>query len=169
VIIRECTGHDLDVLEAAYPSSGLSRFHEQRYLRQQTGASTYLTLWDDDGTSIGSGEIMWTGAKEPEVRERVPDCPELNGLTVWPPERRSHGIGTRMIEHAIRLVQQRAFVQVGLGVADDNPRAAELYLTLGFTDAGVRYLDRWASIDETGTRREFADPCRFLVKHLPAR
>ena len=169
MIIRECTKHDLDALEAAYPSPGLSRFHEQRYLRQQAGSSTYLTLWDDDGTSIGSGEILWAGAKEPEVRERIPDCPELNGLTVWPEERRSRGVGTRMIEHATRLVRQRGFGQVGLGVDDGNPRAAALYLKLGFTETGVRYVDRWVSIDQAGTRRDFADPCRFLVKLLPTR
>jgi ribosomal protein S18 acetylase RimI-like enzyme len=169
VIIRECTRHDLDALEAAYPSAGLSRFHEQRYLRQQAGVSSYLTIWDDDGTSVGSGEIMWTGAKEAEVRKRFPGCPELNGLTVWPADRRSHGVGTRMIEHATRLVQQRGFAQVGLGVDDDNPRAAALYLKLGFAETGVRYLDRWASIDRAGSRHDFADPCRFLVKQLQTR
>ena len=167
MIIRECTQRDLDILEAAYPSHGQSRFHQQRYLRQERGDSTYLTLWDDEGSSIGSGEIMWTGAKEPEVRERIPNCPELNGLTVWPPERRSRGIGTQMIEHAVQLVQQRGFTKVGLGVDDDNPRAAALYLRLGFVETEVRYLDRWTAIDDTGTPRHFADPCRFLTRSLP--
>jgi GNAT superfamily N-acetyltransferase len=109
VIIRECTQLDLDALEAAHPAN-----HEERFARQRSGDSTYLTLRDDDGTSVGSGEIMWTGAKEPEVRTYIPDCPELNGLTVWPPERQSHGIGTRMIEHATQLVRQRGFARVGL-------------------------------------------------------
>lgn len=63
-------------------------------------------------------------------------------------------------------VQQRGFAQVGLGVDDDNPRAAALYLKLGFAETGVRYLDHWASSDRAGRRRDFADPCRFLVKHL---
>lgn len=164
MIIRECTQHDLDVLEAAYPSN-----HEQRYRRQRGGDSTYLTLWDDDGTSIGSGEIMWTGAKEPEVREHVPDCPELNGLTVWPADRHSHGIGTQMIEHAAQLIRQRGFARVGLGVGDDNPRAAALYLRLGFAETAIRYLDRWTATDDAGNRRDFAYPCRFLVKDLAAR
>lgn len=161
MIIRECTQHDLAALEAAYPAN-----HEERFLRQRSGDSTYLTLWDDDGTSIGSGEIMWTGAKEPEVRKYIPDCPELNGLTVWPPERHSQGIGTQMIEHAARLIRQRGFARVGLGVGDDNPRAAALYLRLGFTETGVRYLDRWTRTDDAGNHHNFADPCRFLTKDL---
>lgn len=29
-----------------------------------------------------------------------------------------------------------------------------------------RYLDRWHYLDETGTRHDVADPCRFLIKAL---
>jgi RimJ/RimL family protein N-acetyltransferase len=169
IIIRECTQHDLDVLEAAYPTAGLSRFHEQRYMRQQSGAGTYLTIWDENGVSIGSGEIMWIGAKELEVRRLIAHCPELNGLTVWPPERRSQGIGTQAIRHAVGLVRRRGFAKVGVGVADGNPRAAALFLRLGFTETGVKYLDHWTAVDLAGTPHDHADPSRFLVKDLSAR
>ena len=57
---------------------------------------------------------------------------------------------------------------IGLGVADDNPRAAALYLRLGFGETGCRYLDRWEMVNEGGERQAFADPCRFLVKNLRA-
>ena len=60
-------------------------------LRIVSDHPVHVTRWN---------EIMWTGAKEAEVRKRFPDCPELNGLTVWPADRRSRGVGTRMIEHA---------------------------------------------------------------------
>jgi hypothetical protein len=58
---------------------------------------------------------------------------------------------------------------MGLGVGDDNPRAAALYLRLGFAETAIRYLDRWTATDDAGNRRDFAYPCRFLVKDLAAR
>lgn len=71
-----------------------------------------------------------------------------------------------MIEHAAQLVQQRGFALVGLGVDDNNPRAAALYLRLGFVETEVRYLDRWTATNDAGARLDFADPCRFLTRQL---
>jgi GNAT superfamily N-acetyltransferase len=126
---------------------------------------TYLIAWVD-GIPAGTGEILWQGCAAPEVTQRFPRCPELNGLQVWPAERQSHGIGTAIIRAAEARARERGYRQIGLGVADDNPRAAALYLRLGYHETGCRYLDRYHYLDDRGRRHDVADPARFLVKQL---
>lgn len=167
MIVRECREGDLRVLEHHIPSgNGLA--HEARFRRQQQGSSSFLTAWIDD-VPVGHGEIRWTGSAAAEVHERYPDCPELNGLAVWPPERQSHGIGTAIIHAAEARAAERGYRRIGLGVDDHNLRASALYLRLGYQETGCRYLDRYHSIDDHGIRHDVADPCRFLIKPLAAR
>ncbi|MET7338527.1 GNAT family N-acetyltransferase [Nonomuraea sp. NPDC005650] len=130
MIIRECREDDLSLLEHHIPS-GRTRIHEARFHRQQQGLSTFLTAWIDF-VPVGHGEIRWRGCAAAEVRERYANCPELNGLAVWPPERQSHGIGTAIIHAAEATAAQRGDHHIGLGVDDHNLRAAALYLRLGY-------------------------------------
>jgi GNAT superfamily N-acetyltransferase len=167
VLITECRADDVPVLEAAMPT-GSSRFHERRFARHVSGESTFLVGWLA-GNPVAHVEIRWAGCAAPEVQERFPRCPELNGLEIWPPWRRSRGLGTEMITEVERRVAAAGHPRIGLGVGDDNPRAADLYLRLGYAETGCRYLDRYEITDGTGTRRAMADPCRFLVKDLRAR
>jgi RimJ/RimL family protein N-acetyltransferase len=162
--IERCRADDLERLEAAI-RSGRSRFHERRLARQQEGTSDYLIAWLDE-VPVGHAEIRWNGCEAAEVRARFPGCPEISALEVWPEWLRSCGIGTELIGAAERRAVGRGIRRIGLGVADDNPRAAALYLRLGFAETGCRYLDRYQVVDDTGTRLEMADPCRFLVKDL---
>ncbi len=165
MIIRECREDDLALLEHHNPSPGQTRRHEARFHRQQQGLSTLLTAWIDD-IPVGSGEIRWRGCAAAEVQARYPNCPELNGLAVWPTERQSHGTGTAIIRAAEDLTAQHGHHQIGLGVDDQNLRAAALYLRLGYQETGCRYLDRYHYLDDHGTRHDIADPCRFLIKPL---
>ncbi|WP_424534909.1 GNAT family N-acetyltransferase [Sphaerisporangium viridialbum] len=162
--IRECRDQDLGPLEHHIPSPGRNRFHEARFRRQEQGRSTFLVAWTDD-IPVGSGEILWHGCAAPEVAQRYPDCPELNGLTVSP-ERQSQGIGTALVHAAEARARQRGHQRIGLGVDDENHRAAALYLRLGYEETGCRYLDRYQYLDDQGARHEAADPARFLVKRL---
>ena len=80
------------------------------------------------------------------------------------------GLGLRLAVSGGREALTRLLVlavAVGLGVGDDNPRAADLYLHLGYAETGCRYLDRYEITDGSGARQTMADPCRFLVKNLP--
>lgn len=45
---------------------------------------------------------------------------------------RGAGIGSALIERACALCRERSHEVIGLSVADDNPRARELYRRLGF-------------------------------------
>ena len=166
VRIEACRVEDLERLEGVIPY-GSWRFHEQRFARQQQGTSTYLIAWIDE-VPVGHAEILWNGCEAAEVRQRYPGCPEINALNVWPERLRSRGIGTALIAEAERRAAARGLDWIGLGVADDNPRAADLYLRLGFGETGCRYVDRYEVVTGAGERRVFSDPCRFLVKNLRA-
>ena len=164
--IRPCREHDLGLLEAGNPT-GRNRDHARRFARQEQGLSTFLIAWAD-GVPVGKGEILWTGCAAPEVNQRYPACPELNGLEVWPAARRSQGAGTAIVRAAEALARDRGCDQIGLGVIDGNPRAAALYLRLGYRETGCRYLDRYSYLDGRGRRHDVGDPARFLVKQLTA-
>ncbi|MFB7226282.1 GNAT family N-acetyltransferase [Streptomyces fimicarius] len=171
VLIRPCLPTDLDILERHMPSPGRTRRHADRFDRQEQGLTTFLTAWIDD-VPVGTAQILWQGCAAPEVQARFPGCPELNGLGIWPPDRRSRGIGTALIRAAEQRVRDAGHDLIGLGVDDDNHRAAALYLRIGYRETGCRYLDRYAYLDADGVRREVADPARFLVRSLgeaPAR
>src|SRR5271156_6251771 len=99
--VEECRAEDLERLEAAIPS-GPSRLHEQRFIRQQIGTSTYLVAWVGK-RPVGHAEIRWNGCASAQVRKRFPACPEISALDVWPAGMRSQGIGTALIAAAGRL------------------------------------------------------------------
>ena len=162
--IAACRAEDLERLEGAIPS-GLSRFHERRFWRQQQGTSTYLIAWIGE-VPVGHAEVRWDGCEAAEVRERFPGCPEINALEVWPERLRSRGFGSALIAEAERRAVARYLAWIGLGVADDNPRAADLYLRLGFGETACRYIDEYEVVNAAGERQVFRDPCRFLVKGL---
>ncbi|GGS33674.1 hypothetical protein GCM10010221_34930 [Streptomyces parvus] len=147
------------------PSPGRTRRHAARFDRQEQGLSTFLTAWADD-VPVGTAQVLWQGCAAPEVQARFPGCPELNGLGIWPPELRSRGIGTALIRAAEERVRAAGHPLIGLGVDDDNGRAAALYLRIGYRETGCRYLDRYAYLDDDGVRHEVVDPARFLVKEL---
>ncbi|NEB38963.1 GNAT family N-acetyltransferase [Streptomyces sp. SID14515] len=165
VLIRPCRPTDLELLERHMPSPGRTRRHAARFDRQEQGLSTFLTAWID-GVPVGSAQILWQGCAAPEVQARFPGCPELNGLGIWPPDLRSRGIGTALIRAAERRARDAGHDLIGLGVDDDNHRAAALYLRIGYRETGCRYLDRYAFLDADGVRREVADPARFLARSL---
>ncbi len=146
-------------------STGLDRRHEARLHRQEAGLGTYLVAWDGE-RPVGCGEIRWRGCDAPEVKARFPGCPEVNALLVWPPDRRSGGFGSALLASAEDIVRDRGVAEIGLGVDDDNTRAARLYRRLGYRDTGCAYLDRYTYTLADGTRHDVADPCHFLIKAL---
>jgi GNAT superfamily N-acetyltransferase len=164
MIVRQCRQQDVTVLEHHVPT-GRNHYHQARYHRQSEGLSTFLIAYLGEAP-VGSGEVLWQ-AKEPDVRDRFPDCPEINGLSVVA-ERQSRGIGTAIIRVAEQRAVQFGHQRIGMGVDDHNVRAAALYLRLGYRDTGCRYGDRYRYVDDRGVRHDVADPCRFLVKTIPA-
>lgn len=164
MLIRACVPADLRLLERADPS-GLNAWHEQRFRRQLAAESTYLLACDRNGFPVGSGEVRWNGCVNDSVRRAVPDCPEINGLAVYRGELRGQGIGSAIIREAEIRAKQRGYHRTGLGVGDDNPRAARLYERLGYRET-IRYIDAWSYVDDDGVKHGVEDPCTFLIKDL---
>lgn len=163
VLIRACMPADIASLERADPS-GYNGWHQQRLDRQLAAVATYLVAFDD-GVPVGNGEIRWTGCVNAEIRTAYPDCPEINGLHVYPSRVRGRGIGTALIRDAEARAKHRRRTRIGLGVGADNPRAAALYARLGYR-ATIRYVDTWSYIDDDGGQHSVEDPCTFLMKDL---
>ncbi|MFZ0215961.1 MAG: GNAT family N-acetyltransferase [Candidatus Dormiibacterota bacterium] len=163
VKIAECREVDVELLDSESSLRGTS-FHAGRYARQQLGRSTVLVAWLGR-QPVGSCEIRWDGCGAEEVRVRHSDCPEINGLGVWPEAMRSRGVGTALIRAAERAARARPCHCIGLGVETTNVRAATLYARLGYRPT-VAYVDRWSFEDSGGATHYLADACRFMVKEI---
>lgn len=162
MLIRECTAVDVGRLEEAYPTGA-----EHRYVRaverQRMGECTFLVAWEGE-QPLGHGEVMWHGCMTPEVRAVYPECPEINGLRVYRADLRGRGIGTALIRSAEARAREQGFRWLGLGVSDDNPRAARLYERLGYQE-GIRYTAVW-NYEDAGVEHVAKDPRTFMIRNL---
>jgi len=159
VSIKICEINDIEALNKAMPSEG---FHEARFKLQQEGKSSYLVAWQN-GTPVGHLDIKWSGSSQPVVKEFIDKTPELSAISVWPPEKRSQGIGSMLIAEAEEMVKGRGYDRVGLSVREDNHRARELYEKLGYQDWGQgTYNDIW----QTVSGKQSDKICSYMVKNL---
>ncbi|MFI8964456.1 GNAT family N-acetyltransferase [Streptomyces sp. NPDC053493] len=161
--IRPCRPEDVPLLERHLPTPDAPARHAGRFARQEAGHGTYLIAWRD-AVPVGNGQVRWDGCAAPEVRAVLGDCPEFNGLDVRE-DLRGRGIGIALVRAAERLARERGRTLLGLGVTDDNPRAAALYARLGYEPVSA-YTDRWTSTDAQGRTHEQADTATFLVRRL---
>ena len=152
------------LLEHRAPSDADPSFHAVRYSRQQDGLSTYLIAWDGDRPT-GSCEVRWDGPAATDVRKTGEECPELNGLVVWPEAMRAREVGSALISAAESLARERGRKRIGLGVEAGNSRAASLYTRLGYS-VRTSYIDRWSYRDLVGVEHNHADACIFMTKEL---
>ncbi|MEU0250284.1 GNAT family N-acetyltransferase [Streptomyces sp. NPDC006235] len=141
--ITVCRAADVALLDQYLGSPGATSFHARRFERQERGQSTCLVAWLDGR----------------------PGCPEINALTVWPETLRSRGIGSALIRAAEERARERGRTAIGLGVADDNPRAAAFYARLGYRPLAP-YVGRWSYEDHDGVTHECVEELTFLVKEL---
>lgn len=164
VRIADCREADVAVLDVVLPSESVTANHEQRYASQRAGLGSYLIAWQD-GRPVGTCEVRWDGCAAPEVRAAVGNCPEINGLFVWPASLRSQGIGTSFICTAEARARERGVRHLGMGVRQDNVRAAALYWRLGYRPV-VSYVDRYTHLDAEGVPQHKADSCTFMISTL---
>lgn len=163
LLIRECDVDDLDRLEQCMPTRGTGA-HAALLARQHSGDATYLTAWLD-GEPVGSGLISWTGHRNPGSRAALPGCPEFSNLGVAP-TRQGLGIGTALVAAAESRIIQRGCTQISMGVGEDNHRARDLYVRLGYLDTGLREVSRYDYPDFSGVMREVVEHDIVLIKQL---
>jgi len=166
MLIRECSAMDLDALDRFLPTRPPRKVHAEHFALQEAGRWTYMVAWDDDAVPVGVGVIRWEGWPDEAARAAFPDCPELTNLQVHE-TRRGSGVGRALIRVAEERVRARGFSRIGIEVADDNPRAAQLYARLGYADTGLRSESRYMYPDDSGVPREIVECNALLVKALP--
>ncbi len=164
MLIRECAVTDIEILQRHMPTRP-SEVHAQHFGQQQAGLWTYLIAWDDNRVPLGVCVIRWNGWGEQAALDAYPDCPEVTNLQVHPAQR-GRGVGTALMESVEKRVRARGFRWIGIGSADDNPRAAMLYARLGYADTGLRTESRYVYPDESGVPREIVEHNILLVKDL---
>jgi len=149
LVIRTLEEGDLDAIESFEPAG--QGFVRAVWARQHAGRSTLLVAWHG-AEPIGSGEIAWDGA-----------VPELRNLAVRAPHRGS-GVGSALIAAAERHVGSGRLLEIGVG--DDNPGAAALYLRLGYRPTGARVTTTYFYIDDESVRRCATEVSQMLVKRV---
>lgn len=160
--VKLCSEADLPLLNNAVPAQS---HHESRFDEQIAGRGSYLIAWQN-GIPVGHLLIKWRGSGT-QVSKYLTDTPELNAVGVWPPEKRSQGIGKQLIETAERIAKEKGFKQVALAVEIDNHRAKVLYKKIGYQDWGHGvYFDKWVEKDMNGKDIQHNDPCYYMVKQL---
>jgi ribosomal protein S18 acetylase RimI-like enzyme len=158
VLIRDCRPDDVELLERI-DSTGANQWHARKFGNQEAGRSDYLLAFEGQEL-VGYCELQWLGS--PEVREIYPECPEINGLTVFGPHQ-GKGVGTALIRAAEERARQAGRGRIGLAVADDNPRAAKLYARLGY-QPGVRYEGSYTHVDDSGVEHRITERLTYLLK-----
>jgi GNAT superfamily N-acetyltransferase len=163
--IRPCREDELDLIEATIPSPGRSRYHHKRYELQLAGLSTYLIAW---AGRVPVGHLnLRRMSGEPDVAAVLGEVPEINALSVWPPERRNAGIGSALVLDAERRVREAGATQIGLGVSVENESARRLYDRLGYRDWGHGTVDSsYPATTEEGREVVFFEKLNYLVKSL---
>ncbi|SDY08465.1 Acetyltransferase (GNAT) family protein [Modestobacter sp. DSM 44400] len=160
--VRAAAATDLPGLDEALGAP--PGVHRSLFARHEAGEAVLFLAFGEDGCPVGSGLLRWR-AREDVVRTAFPGAPELSNLQVSPAAR-GRGSGSALIEAIAARAASAGCPTLGLAVGDENPGAARLYLRLGFTENGLRYVDRYSWTDLTGEAHDEADPVRYLVRYL---
>ena len=114
-------------------------------------AKSFMLVAILDGELVGGCSVM---AVSGHIKTR-----HRGSLGISIKQKAWSGLGTAMIEAALRQAKENGFEQVELGVFEDNPRARHLYEKLGFQEQG-RTLRAFRLKD--GTYRDEIQMVKFL-------
>ncbi|MCW2583071.1 MAG: putative acetyltransferase [Klenkia sp.] len=133
-------------------------------LAAQAEGTCLLLVAEVGGRVVGTGLLRWA-PRDTAVAEQWPGLPELSNLQVHPDERGS-GHGTALVEDACARATAAGHERIGIGVGENAPDAARLYLRLDFAETGLAYSDRYTWTDADGVDHDAEDAVRHLVRRL---
>ena len=84
-----------------------------------------------------------------ELEAMAPGSWYVNAVAVSADHRR-RGIGTMLMDHAVKLARQTGATQISLIVAEENRGAVELYRKLGYQDRASRPVVGFPGFDHDG-------------------
>lgn len=164
ITVRPLAEGELDVLERHFPG-GIAGKHRDRLARQTARDAVYLIAWLK-GIPVGHVLVGLDGVRDELVASRVGRCPHLEDLVVVP-ERRSRGIGSRLLAAAEKAAAEHGFDRVGLSVATSNALARGFYPRRGYKDSGIgEYPAAGCYVASDGVLRSWSDLSVYLVKRL---
>lgn len=161
-LVRPVRRDDIELLSEKF---GDRHFLEDRLNRQTNGLGVLFTAWSGDAPA-GLLYLWLEKAEEPELAAALPDVALLTHLEVLPPLR-SQGIGSELMNHAERYLEDRGHEQVALAVHEDNTRAAALYFRLGYRDWDAGKIVCYTyEVQPDGSVVREPEKCYVLVKYL---
>ena len=163
--VRRAEADDLPTLIAASWTADVAKIHSDRFALQARGKAVYVLALVDD-TIVGHLLLKWDGPDGDALRAQMAPCAEIEDFRVVP-EFRSRGIGSALLDEAIRLTAARGQPRLGLAVGLDNDRARALYERFGFTQENIPDFDvRWPYHTPTGTLAWGSERCTYLVRRV---
>jgi ribosomal protein S18 acetylase RimI-like enzyme len=163
ITVRPCRESDLDRLVRDVPTETVGTW-QAHFARQTEGSVVFLVAWLAD-RAIGAGLLDWRGSRECHASAVFPSVPTITDLHVHP-SFQGHGAGAAIIAAAERTAAARGHRHVTIGVAVNNPRAARLYVGLGYVHTGVEDESRYSWTDAAGTVHEDVEHVELLLKNL---
>lgn len=149
IYLRAVTRDDIFALQAyLWQERSIDRIDEfvcriLKYEQQDRGVGV-VVMGNANMPIIGYGQVtQWV------------TCAEISDLIVHP-HYQSRGYGTAMIQYLTRVMLEKRYSCVEIGVANSNPRALNLYRRLGYQDSYMLELDLGQGIE----------PVTYLRLHL---
>jgi ribosomal protein S18 acetylase RimI-like enzyme len=119
--------------------------------------------------NIGRLNIWLAKPDEPEIDKCFSGIPLINALQVNPANHRM-GAGTMLMDYAHKLLKDRGYASVGLGVEPDNDRAINLYKKCGYAqtkiDGNNTYTTSWDETKPDKTIQRYSVEALFFLKSL---
>ena len=149
IAVTELKQGDVEAVDRHLPLNRLDQQVEEQ--------STYLIAWEDD-QPVGHAHIAWNGTRL--------GLPEVQDVFVLP-EKRRHGIATRLTRAAEEHARERGWSSISLSVSEQgNAAASLLYAKLGYVDAGVDPVRVSGQIMLRGRPFDVDDTLVYLTKEL---
>lgn len=166
IVVRPLCQEDVSVLDR-HGDAAINHSYIEEWHAQCVGEITMLVAWYGQ-RPLALGFVHWAGPRQQVLQALHADCPEIFRLHVHRLYR-SMGLGTLIINEFERLVSDKGYGKIGLGVADSNPAAHALYQRLGYGEPVLsEFVDEFFVQNSDGRRVCHSEPAHFLVKHLSA-
>jgi len=127
---------DIDEIVAAFQTLGWNkpRFQYESYYNEQLKSEREVMVAKLNDQFVGYVTLKWKSEYKNFSENNIPEICDLNVL----PEFRKQGIGTRLISECEKLVKDKNYLQIGLGVGllINYGHAQRLYIKLGYIPDG---------------------------------
>lgn len=162
VRIRQVTEKDLPALEWDGAYTHFRRLYKTIYLDSQTGKNAMLIAENAQNNIVGQAFIQFHGHRKALADGTTKAY--IFAVRVKP-EFRNHGIGTKLILTAEKVIKKKKFTTATLNVAKDNLDAIRFYKRLGYRIV-AHEPGKWAYIDHRGNLQHVNQPSWRMEKDL---